>query len=182
MILEIVTRTTRNRDVGRNLDSVSEVVKLLAENNSPLTIEQTVLVDHYLRGIALSHTQMLARITPRGDYVFILDDDDVAIPGPDWIDLGETLKSANEATVSVRMIHRGTAADHYSVPVVLPKSPGDNYHGSRGISSVVVPRATFNFAKIRFGEHYDGDQPYIHSVLRGTIIQTNFTLSKEMAR
>jgi len=166
--LEILTRHILSRDITQNLLSVQKLVRYL---DGKLQIEQTVLVDHYQRGIGRSHTEILRSVKPRGDYVFILDDDDVVVNLMQWGELAEVLNGKPEV-VSVGMKHREG---------ILPVDSESTGHGTRGISSVIVKSTVFDMAKFMFAESYDGAWPFIHeALLYRYIIFTNLILSMEL--
>jgi len=75
MLLEIVTRHIQGRPamLAANMASVKALAK-----GAPDLVKQTILLDEVGRGVSWANAQ-LAEFEPVGDYVWLLDDDDVAI-------------------------------------------------------------------------------------------------------
>jgi len=75
MLLEIVTRHILGRPtmLAANMASVEAM-----KNSAPGMVKQTLLLDDVGRGVAWANAQ-LAEFEPEGDYIWLLDDDDVAI-------------------------------------------------------------------------------------------------------
>lgn len=122
--------------------------------------EQTLLVDTVGRGIGWSYGNMAA-FAPhlRGDYVWILDDDDLCIR-PTLVDELKAIAAEHgPEVVMVRMDHgeRG----------VLPDGPfwqGPPVHGHIGCSAVIVQRAIWQRYAGAFGQHYAGDFDFIQAL------------------
>ena len=121
---------------------------------------QTCLIDSEGRGIGWSYTNMAAHAPLlRGDYIWILDDDDVCSRPTLIAELKQIVEVQRPDVIMVRM--------HHGPLGVLPDSttweqPPQQAH--IGCSAFVVRRAVWQQHADRFGDHYAGDFDFIAAV------------------
>lgn len=121
--------------------------------------KQSLLVDYEGKGIAWSY-QNLAAYSPNlvGDYIWILDDDDMAVSLSLVEDLKGIVKAHNPDVIMMRM-------DHGERGIL----PGKSWHqypvmGDIGCSAFVVRRAIWQSHSRHLGAHYAGDFDFISSI------------------
>lgn len=152
MLLEVLTRCYKRP-------------RMLAANQASLDAQtdddwqQTLLVDDVGRGIAWSY-QNLAAYAPNleGDYIWLLDDDDVCIHPTLFAELRVIAEAHSPDVIFVRMDHgeRG----------VLPNECWgcEPKHGDIGCSAYVVRRQVWQAHAKHFGAHYAGDFDFIRAI------------------
>jgi hypothetical protein len=144
--LEVITRTfgQRPRRLADNLESLKQ--------QTDRDWMRTLIVDDERRGVAWA-VGNLRTVEATGDYVWVLDDDDIC----SWPQLVDDLKrTAEEAdwpdVIMVRALHERygllPSDDHWEQPPVL---------GNIGTSCYVVRREVWNAHRAAWVERYDGD-------------------------
>lgn len=138
---------------------------MLAKNKASLRAQtdndyiQTLLTDTEGRGIAWSYQNLAAHSRYlMGEYIWILDDDDMAVSQTLIADLKEIAKAHTPDVIMLRMDHgeRG----------ILPNKCWQQYPqlGDIGCSAFVVKRAIWQKHSGYFGAHYAGDFDFISSI------------------
>lgn len=152
MLLEVVTRCYKRPE-------------MLKANQASLQAQvcpnwfQTLLVDEVGMGVPASNAQM-SKFAPSGDYVWILDDDDVCIDR--WLTT-EIERVAAQHTwppaIMLRMDHGPLGVlpddDHWA------GEPVQNYIGC---SAIVTRRDVWNRHRFAWGSRYAADFDFIYSV------------------
>lgn len=149
--LTIVTRHMGERPVSYQ----RQIASLAAQTDDDFV--QIVVWDNVGRGIPAAQSAMHSLYYLVSDYVWVLDDDDVAEP-----DAVEIIKAVAKAldyppAFAVRFSHNGN---------ILPKDGEPLQCGGIGVSSVVVRRDTWARTCANFGESYSGDWDWISSITR----------------
>jgi len=150
--LEVLTRTyKRPRMLAANMASL--------EAQTDDDHIQTLLNDDEGRGIAWSYRN-LASYAPflTGDYVWILDDDDMAVSQTLVSDLKGIVEAHNPDVIMLKMDHGRLG--------ILPKSCWQKQPeiGGIGCSAFVVKREIWQRHSKFFGSHYAGDYDFIASI------------------
>jgi hypothetical protein len=150
--LEVLTRTYK-RPVMLAANQAS------LRGQSCLDYTQTLFNDPDGRGIAWSYLN-LASYAPFlvGDYIWILDDDDMAVSQTLIADLKAIAEAHNPDVIMIKMDHAERG--------ILPggrwqKSP---VIGGIGCSAFVVKRAIWQHHSRHLGAHYSGDFQFINSI------------------
>ncbi|MGP1666313.1 MAG: hypothetical protein ACTS5I_10490 [Rhodanobacter sp.] len=121
---------------------------------------QTCLIDNVGRGIGWSYTNMAAHAPLlRGEYIWILDDDDVCSRPTLVVELKQIVDDKRPDVIMVRM--------HHGPLGVLPdgatwQQPPQQAH--IGCSAFVVRREVWQQHAGAFGDHYAGDFDFIAAV------------------
>lgn len=150
--LEVLTRVyKRPKMLAHN------VASLEAQSDQDFT--QTFLVDDEGRGIGWSYVNMAA-YAPNlvGDYIWILDDDDMAVSQTFVADLKSIVEAHNPDVIMVKMDHgkRGILPS-----VCWQRKPEI---GGIGCSAFVVKRHIWQRHSKFLGNNYAGDFDFIHSI------------------
>lgn len=153
MILEIVTRhmPTRADMLRRNEQSLAAL--------SSKRWVHTILTDMARRGVAWANAQ-LQTFEPMGDYVWVLDDDDVCILPTLVDDLEEITSTFRPGVVVVQM-------DHGAGLGILPRREKFNTElseGEIGCSGFITRRDVWMEHRHAWSERYAGDFDFFHSI------------------
>jgi hypothetical protein len=158
MFLEIVTRhlTTRNEPLRRNQESLAQLTSG--------DWKQTLLIDKVGRGVPWA-SKRLAKHTPAGEFVWVLDDDDECI----FPELVTGLKIIDSRyapdAIMVRM-------DHGKPLGVLPAGPawkGVLYEGGVGCSALIASAETWLRFRAHWGDRYAGDWDFVNAVINSDV-------------
>ena len=150
--LEVLTRVYK-----RPTMLAHNIASLEAQNDKDY--KQTFLIDDVGRGIGWSYTNMAA-YAPNlvGDYIWILDDDDVAVSQSLIKDLKKIVEAHNPDVIMVKMDHgpRG----------VLPSVCWQRHPeiGGIGCSAFIVKRHIWQKHSGHLGNNYAGDFDFINSI------------------
>lgn len=152
MFLEVLTRTYKRP----NMLAVN-MASLQAQTCGDFT--QTLLNDPEGRGIAWSY-QNLAAYAPFlvGDFIWLLDDDDMAVSQTLVADLKAIVEAHNPDVIMMKMDHakRGILPRQcWQKPPIL---------GDIGCSAFVVRRRVWQRHSSYLGSHYAGDFDFISSI------------------
>lgn len=122
--------------------------------------QQTLLIDEVGRGVGASHLEM-ARYADEleGDYIWILDDDDMCIRKTLVYELAQIVESHDPDVIMLKMNHleRG----------ILPRSNWEEYPqmGDIGVSAFVVRRDVWVTHSVEFERtDYSSDYYFIASI------------------
>lgn len=150
MMLEVVTRHLPGRPTYLRANMYS--VRAMGE-----TVRQTILPDDVGRGVGWANTQM-REFDPVGDYVWMLDDDDMATC-PNLSECVEQLAARFDPDlIMLRM-------DHGFPFGVLPSR--DDFgqrlpdEGGIGVSAFITKRAHWLRNRACWGDRYAGDYDFI---------------------
>lgn len=147
----IVTRTIPERAalLERCRASVSE--------QTCKEVEHLIIVDRTRRGVAYAQTFM-HHAEPRGQYVFVLDDDDY-LSAYDVLDrLREQLRQTLPQVAVVKVAHALFGEMPRSAWGEMPRE------GEITVSNVVVTRKVFYATRGAFAEKYAGDYSWIQTL------------------
>lgn len=157
-LLTIVTRHLPRRE------RLLAVCRASIDMQTDQDLQHLVIVDNVGRGLSWANRQFVAHADEvRGDYVFILDDDDRLVRDDFVASIREV---AGPKLIVVRMDHQRREGGHIE-PFVLPKS-GDWGRGcppfaSIGVSAVVVRRDVWVEAIEDFAPRRGGDYPFFQT-------------------
>lgn len=150
--LEVVTRTYKRPQMLRHN-------RASLERQTCADWQQTMLPDEEGRGIAWAYAQ-LATFEPTGEYVWILDDDDLCIDAELVADLKTITEEFTPDVIILKMDHGNGQ--------ILPdeahwqRAPQQGYIGA---SAFVVSRATWLEHRWRFAPgRYESDYDFIRAV------------------
>jgi hypothetical protein len=150
--LEVLTRTYRR-------PKMQAICEQSMREQCDMDYTQTLLNDPDGRGIAWSYMNM-ARYAPFlvGDYIWILDDDDMCIRNTFIADLKDIVGVCDPDAIMVKMNHaeRGILPNRY-----WKQKPE---MGDIGCSAFVVRRNIWQKHSKYLGEHYAGDFDFIRSI------------------
>lgn len=148
--LEVLTRTYGGRPamLARNVAS-------LAKQTDPDYMHH-VIVDHERRGVAWA-VGNLANVEATGEWVWVLDDDDLCCHPTLIRELKEIDAAMMPDVIMVRALHEAFGmlpggANWGQAPVL----------GNIGTSCYIVRRYIWNLYRSRWLERYDGDYWWIH--------------------
>jgi hypothetical protein len=140
--------------------------KLLAQCKATVAMQTCQDIQHYVRfdnvgvGIDGMYRQLKQDVGDiRGDYVYILPDDDRLCD----VRAVETLQRFVQANDSPPVVIVRTRKASYMLPLLWQQEPRQ---GHIDLASYVVRRDVFQAHVKDFGERYEGDFDFIHAVWR----------------
>lgn len=150
--LEVLTRT-----FGQRPNMLTRNVVALASQTDPDYMHHMV-VDHERRGVAWA-VGNLANVEATGEYVWVLDDDDLCSRSTLIAELKDIVTELQPDVIMVRALHEefGMLPDQRNwrrQPVL----------GNIGTSCYIVRREIWNKYRSRWDARYDGDYWFIQSL------------------
>lgn len=151
----IVTRTIPGREALLERNRASVAAQSIGANE----IEHVVLLDAARAGIAAAQRRLWS-VSPRGEYVLVLDDDDFLTAAHCLQDLKLELERAQRPEFAVVKVSHGQLGE-------MPRVWGEGVFPACGeitVSNVVTRHVVWYVHRRNFGEHYAGDYDFIASL------------------